>query len=95
MARRKRGWGTRQRLIWNADDWQRAWELAMSRVQGVPTVVAGEEAFHHALEILDHGFAEGDRFQFELGLVTLMDCCSEAINRGDCSQWWWNGKDGH
>jgi hypothetical protein len=54
-------------------------------------VVTGQEAYHHALDMLDRGFAEGDRFQFELGLVILMDCCSEAINRGDCWQWWWNG----
>lgn len=80
--------------MWDVDDWQRAWDLAMSRIQGVPAIVVGQVAFHHAVDMLDRGFADGDRFQFELGLLTLMDCCSEAINRGDCGQWWWNGQDG-
>jgi len=93
MARRKRGSTTRQKLAWNVTDWQRAWELAMLRIDGVPTIVARQAGFHHALDMLDRGFSEGDPFQFQLGLVTLMDCCRQAIDRGDCWQWWWNGKD--
>ena len=90
MARRRRERTTKKRTVWAVHEWERAWELAMRRIDGAPAVVTGQEAYH-ALDMLDRGFAEGDRFQFELGLVILMDCCSEAINRGDCWQWWWNG----
>lgn len=87
MARRRIR-ASRGQLRWNAAEWHRAWELATVRIERAPSVVARQLAFHHALDMLDRGFAEGDRFQFELGLLTLMDCCSEAIDRGDCWQWW-------
>lgn len=66
----------------------------MRRIDGAPTIVTGQVTFDHALDMLDRGFADGDRFQFELGLVTLMDCCTQSITRGDCGQWWWSGKEG-
>jgi hypothetical protein len=94
MGRRRRGRATRTRHVWDVTEWQRAWEVAMLRIDGVPAIVAEQDAFHHAVDMLDRGFAEGDRFQFELGLLTLIDCCSQAIDRGDCWQWWWNGRDG-
>jgi hypothetical protein len=87
MARKRRGRVTNQ-LLWTAMEWQRAWEIAMIRIDGAPSIVAGHIAFDHALDMLDYGFAHGDAFQFQLGLVTLMDCCNEAIGRGDCWQWW-------
>lgn len=90
MSRKRRGRATRKRLLWDVTEWQRAWDLAMLRIDGAPAIVSEHTTFHHALDILDRGFVDGDPFQFELGLVTLMDCCSEAINRGDCWQWWRN-----
>jgi hypothetical protein len=79
----------RQPSRWNADEWQRAWELAMMRIEGMPAIVAAQPAIEHGLEMLDVAFRDGDRFQFELGLLTLMDCCFQSINRGDCQQWWY------
>lgn len=88
MERKRRGRTVRQRPGWNAEQWQRAWELAMMRIDRVPTIVSGEPAFAHALDMLNGAFADGDTFQFELGLFTLLDCCREAVNRGDCQPWW-------
>ncbi len=79
----------RQRSQWNVNEWQRAWEIAMMRIDGMPAIVAGQPAIEHALEMLDRAFIDGDRFQFELGLLTLMDCCFQSISRGDCQQWWY------
>jgi hypothetical protein len=47
-----------------------------------------QAAFHHAVDMLDCGFARGDAFQFQLGMIMMIDCCNEAILRGDCYQWW-------
>lgn len=60
----------------------------MRRIEQAPPIVAALEPFHHALDMLDRGFADGDFVQFGHGLITLMDCCSEAVNRRDCPQWW-------
>ncbi len=87
MARRRRVRLTRE-LVWDVNEWQWAWHIAMVRIHGAPTIVAKQIAFHHALEMLDRGFASGDAFQFQLGVLTMMDCCHEAIERGDCCQWW-------
>ena len=90
MERRKRsGWGrTRSPIKWDASDWQRGWNIAMRRIEQAPSIVAEREPFWHALDMLDRGFADGDFVQFGHGLVTLLDCCTEAIKRGDCKQWW-------
>jgi hypothetical protein len=92
MGRRRRERIARGRakpqVRWDAADWQRGWSMAIRRIEGVPPVVAGLEPFDHALDMLDRGFAEGDWVQFGHGLITLMDCCAEAVNRGDCQQWW-------
>ena len=86
MARRRRVRATN--VIWNGNDWQQAWQIAMTRINGMPAVVAKQIAFHHAVDMLDCGFARGDAFQFQLGLLMVMDACNEAIERGDCGQWW-------
>ncbi len=88
MAGKRRRHTGGQRLVWDVSEWQRAWALAMRRIDGAPLVVTEEATYHHAVDMLDRAFAEGDRFQFELGLVTLIDCCNEAITRGACRQWW-------
>jgi len=92
MEKRKRGRGVRGRtkppFRWDIDDWERGWTMAMRRIDGAPLSIVREDAFHHAVEMLDRGFAEGDFVQFGHGLITLMDCCIEAINQGSCKQWW-------
>ena len=92
MEKRKRGRGNRGRtkapFKWDADDWERGWAIAMRRINGAPLGVVWQDAFHHAVEMLDRGFAEGDFVQFGHGLITLMDCCTQAIKQGDCKQWW-------
>jgi hypothetical protein len=88
MVGRKRVRLSRKRQRWDSEDWHRGWDMAQVLFQGAPGVVTRQLAFGHAQEMLDRGFADGDAFQFQLGLATLMDCCSEAIERGDCVQWW-------
>jgi hypothetical protein len=31
---------------------------------------------------------KGDAFEFQLGLITILDCCRQAIKQGRCRQWW-------
>ena len=85
MARRRM---RRNDLIWNGNEWRRAWDIALMRIDGAPAAVSGQLAFHHAIDMLDGAFAKGDAFQFQLGIIMILDCCHEAIERGDCSQWW-------
>ena len=85
MARRRT---QRTDLIWNGNDWRRAWQIALMRINGAPTAVSEEIAFHHAIDMLDSAFVRGDAFQFQLGIIMILDCCNEAIERGDCSRWW-------
>ncbi|HET8720617.1 MAG TPA: hypothetical protein VFM24_01230 [Nitrospira sp.] len=84
MARRR----MRSDLIWNGNDWRRGWEIALLRIRGIPPAVSQQTAYHHAIDMLDGAFARGDAFQFQLGIIMILDCCNEAIERGDCSQWW-------
>ena len=85
MSRRRM---RRSDLIWNGNDWRRGWEIALLRIRGVPAPVSEKIAFLHAIDMLDGAFARGDAFQFQLGIIMILDCCNEAIERGDCSQWW-------
>ena len=85
MARRRL---QRSDLIWSGNEWRRGWEIALMRIKGAPTAVSEHIAFHHAIDMLDSAFVRGDAFQFQLGLIMILDCCNEAIERGDCSQWW-------
>ena len=78
----------RQRSRWTVKDWQRGWELAISRLVGVPPAVSCQPVFQECMAVLDGAFADGDKFRFELGLSTLMEFCVEAVNRGECNQWW-------
>lgn len=78
----------RQRSEWTVNQWQRAWALAMIRIDGAPSVVESHPVFQECLAVLDGAFADGDKHRFELGLVTLMECCNEAVNTGVCDPWW-------
>lgn len=86
MARRRRVRATN--VQWNGNDWRRAWKIALTRIDGAPTIVTEHIAFQHAVDMLDCGFTSGDTFQFQLGMLMMMDCCNEAIERGDCYPWW-------
>ena len=92
MEKRKRGRGRRRRteapFRWDVDDWERGWAMAMRRIDGAPLSVVSQDAFHHAIDMLDRGFSGGDFVQFVYGLITLMDCCTQAIKQGHCEQWW-------
>jgi hypothetical protein len=77
-------------VIWTASEWLRAWRIALMRINGAPTAVAQSFAFRHGIDTLDRAFAEGDAFEFQLGLITIFDCCKQAVNEGRCIQWWGN-----
>ncbi len=78
----------RHRKSWTPSEWERAWQLAMMRLDGVPDVVRASEAFQQAVDRLNAAFIEGHCFRFELRLYTLLDLCAEAVNRGEADQWW-------
>jgi hypothetical protein len=85
---RKRRIIVRQRSRWTAEEWERGWDLAMTRINGVPSVVETERTFQDCLTILNAAFADGSRLRFEFGLSALIDFCTEQVNTGDCGQWW-------
>ena len=72
-------------VIWNRNEWNKAWKIALGRIDGAPAAVSERRAFRHAI---DGAFVKGDAFEFQLGLITMLDCCSEAIKEGRCAQWW-------
>ena len=80
MARRR----TTSDLIWNGNDWRRAWKTALMRINRAPAVVKRHTAFHQAIHMLDGAFVRGDALQFQLAIF-LLDCCNEGIDRDDCA----------
>jgi hypothetical protein len=78
----------RQRSRWTVDEWEGGWDLAMTRIDRVPTLVEAEPIFQDCLTVLDWAFVDGNRLRFELGLGALIDFCTETVNKGDCEQWW-------
>ena len=75
-------------VMWDVNEWRRAWHLVLPRITGAPPVVSNTFAFRHGIDTLDRAFVQGDAFEFQLGLVTIFDCCSEAVREGRCSRWW-------
>jgi hypothetical protein len=75
-------------VIWNGNEWRQAWKIALMRINGAPPSVSEEIAFRHAIDMLDGAFVKGDAFEFQLGLITILDCCSNAVKQGQCMQWW-------
>ena len=57
------------------------------RITGAPTAVSEQYPFRHAVKMLDSAFVKGDAFEFQLGLITILDCCNQAIKKGRC-RWW-------
>jgi hypothetical protein len=78
----------RRRTRWTVAEWERGWELAMSRIDGAPRVVRAERIFGDCLTVLDGAFADGNGLRFELGLNALLDFCTDTVNDGDCERWW-------
>ena len=85
---RRRRTIVRRRSRWTVDDWERRWDLAMTRINSVPSLVETEPFFQDCLTVLNAAFEDGDRLRFELGLSCLIDFCNEAVNTGDCEAWW-------
>jgi hypothetical protein len=75
-------------VIWNGKEWRQAWRIALRRINGAPDAVLQEMAFRHGIDMLDGAFVKGDAFEFQLGLITILDCCTQAIRQGRCRQWW-------
>ena len=86
--RRKRRIIVRQRSRWTAEEWERSWDVAMTRIHGAPPMVEAEPIFQDCLTVMDGAFAEGNGLRFQLGLNALIDVCTEKVNTGDCEQWW-------
>lgn len=78
----------RRRTRWTLDEWNRGWEIAMSRIEGAPTAIRTECIFQDCLTVLDWAFANGNGRRFELGLNALMDFCADMVSEGNCKQWW-------
>jgi hypothetical protein len=78
----------KRRIRGNVDEWDRGWELAMTRIEGAPTVVQEQPIFQDCLTVLNGAFADGNHLRFELGLNALIDFCTDTVSEGDCQQWW-------
>ena len=85
---RKRQIIVRQRSRWTVEEWERGWNLAMTKINGVPSVVETECIFQDCLTVMDGAFADGNGLRFELGLNALIDLCTERLKTGDYQQWW-------
>jgi hypothetical protein len=85
---RKRRIIVRQRSRWTVREWEGGWNLAMTRINSVPTLVETESIFQDCLTVMDGAFADGNGLRFELGLSALIDFCTETVKKGDCKQWW-------
>ena len=85
---RKRRIIVRQGCRWTVDEWERGWDLAMTRIDGAPTLVEEEPTFRDCLTVLNGAFVDGNRLQFEIGLNALVDFCADVVNKRDCEQWW-------
>ena len=92
MALKRKGRTSMRRgdVIWNGKEWRQAWQIALVRINAAPSAVSQDIAFRHGIDMLDEAFMKGDAFEFQLGLVTILDCCSEAVRQGRCSRWWSN-----
>jgi hypothetical protein len=85
---RKRCIVVRKRSRWTADEWEREWGLAMTRIESVPALVGKQPLFQDCLTVLDGAFADGNRLRFELGLSALIDFTTDIVSTGGCEQWW-------
>jgi hypothetical protein len=73
---------------WTSADWERTWQSALRRIDGMPPELRSCPQIHESLLILDDAFGQGDTAQFEAALIVLLDHCADLVNRGDYQQWW-------
>ena len=66
-------------VIWSPNEWAGAWKIALRRINEAPTSVCQDFAFHHGIDTLDRAFVKGDAFEFQLGIMTIFDCCKKAV----------------
>ena len=85
---RKRRIIVRRQTRWSVEEWNRGWEVAVSRIDGAPTVVRTERVFQDCVTVLDGAFVDGNGLRFELGLNALTDFCTDMVSDGNCKQWW-------
>ena len=85
---RKRRIVVRRQTRWTVEEWERGWELAMSRIEGAPTIVRIDCIFQDCVTVLNGAFADGNGLQFQLGLNGLMDFCADSVEIRHCEQWW-------
>jgi hypothetical protein len=88
MTRRRMTCRGKQPNKWTATDWERSWEVALRRIADAPSRVTAQRVFQESLLMLDTAFADGNSARFERGLIALLDVCAEAVNLGECEQWW-------
>ena len=85
---RKRRIIVRRRTRWTVDEWNRGWDIAISRIEGAPTDVRSERIFRDCLTVMDGAFADGNGLRFELALKALIDFCTDMVGDGNYEQWW-------
>jgi hypothetical protein len=73
---------------WTGADWERVWQSALRRINGMPPELRSCPPIHESLIQLDDAFSQGDCTQFESALIVLLDHCAELVNRGEYQQWW-------
>jgi hypothetical protein len=73
---------------WTSADWERTWQSASRRINGMPPELRSCPQIHESLTTLNEAFSEGDSAQFESALIVLLDHCAELVNRGEYQQWW-------
>jgi hypothetical protein len=78
----------RRRTRWTVEEWERGWNVALSRIEGAPTMIAAERIFQDCVTVLDAAFSDGSGLRFEFGLNALVDFCSDSVSDGDCERWW-------
>jgi hypothetical protein len=60
---------------WASQDWERAWQSALRRINGMPPELAGCPQIHQSLTTMDEAFIHGDSKTFE---DCLMGCWTIA-----------------
>jgi hypothetical protein len=73
---------------WASQDWDRAWQSALRRINGMPPALVTNELVQQAVSTMDEAFKQGDSNMFEVALIALLDECADLVNRGDYQQWW-------
>ena len=79
---------TNEPTKWTGWDWERAWQLAVRRTNGMSAELINCTQIHESLTAMDEAFIGGDCKKFEKALIALLDHCAELVNRGDYQQWW-------